>query len=180
MIPIEYFWVILIFTFGIIGSVRGVAKELGTAAVLALTLFALWFGWDQAGDFVVGLVQRGPFSDLTKAEIEALYYAVAISIVAFIAYEGIVLRFPIKLKGILSNVFGFIVGLLNGYLVVGTTWDVLAHAKYFWPHVKVVSAPFSDFHNTVIQYLPVTLMNDFSPWPMLLLGMLLLLAVIFK
>jgi hypothetical protein len=179
MIPIEYFWLTLWFTFGIIGAVRGVAKELGTAAVLALTLFALWFGWDQAGDFVVGLVQSSPFGALTQEEIEALYYTVAILIVAFIAYEGIVLRFPLKLKGILNNMFGFIVGLLNGYLVTGTIWDVTAHANYFSPQIQIVSSPFSDFHNTIIQYLPVTVMNEFSPWPMLLLGMLLLLAVVF-
>jgi hypothetical protein len=180
MIPIEYFWMTLIFTFGIIGAVRGVAKELGTGAVLALTLFALWFGWEQAGDLVVQLVQRGPFEGFTAAQVEALYYTGAILLVAFIAYEGIVLRFPIALKGILNNIFGYLIGLLNGYLVVGTVWGVSAHAKYYWPHIKIVSGPFSDFHNTVIQYLPVTLMNDFSPFPMLILGMLLLLAIIFK
>ena len=43
MIPIEYFWATLWLTFGVIGSIRGVAKELGAGAVLALTLFALWF-----------------------------------------------------------------------------------------------------------------------------------------
>jgi hypothetical protein len=72
------------------------------------------------------------------------------------------------------------VGLLNGYLVVGTVWDVTAHANYFRPQITIVSNPFSDFHNTIIQYLPVTLMNEYSPWPMLLLGMLLLLAIIFR
>lgn len=180
MIPVEYFWGTLIFTFGIIGAVRGIAKELGTAAVVALTLFALWLGWDQAGDLIVNLVKRGPFSNLTKAEIAALYYSTAILIVAFLAYEGIVLKFPINLKGILSNIFGFILGLLNGYLVVGTVWDVMAHAAYFSPQVKIVSSPYSAAHNTIIQFLPVSIMNDFSPFPMLLLGMLLLLAIIFK
>ncbi len=180
MIPVEYFWITLILTFGVIGAVRGVAKELGTAAVLALTLFALWFGWDQAGGMIVDLVQNGPFESLAAAQIEALYYTTAILIVAFIAYEGIVLQFPLKLKGILSNMFGFIIGLLNGYLVAGTVWDTTAHAKYYWPTIKVVVPPFSELHNTIIQYLPVSLMNDFSPFLMLLLGMLLLLAIIFK
>ena len=180
MIPIEVFWGTLILTFGVIGAVRGVAKELGTAAVLALTLFALWFGWDRAGDLVVDLVQQGPFEQLTAAQIEALYYTWAVLIVAFLAYEGIVLRFPLKLKGLLNNIFGFMIGLLNGYLVAGTIWDVSAHGKYYWPTIKIVTAPFSDLHNSIIQYLPVTLMNEFSPFPMLLLGMLLLLAIVIK
>lgn len=180
MIPIEFFWGTLIFTFGIIGAVRGVSKELGTAAVMALTLFALWFGWEQAGDFIVGIAQIGPFATLTKPQIEAIYYTTAVLIVAFIAYEGIVLRFPIKLKGILNNIFGYLVGLLNGYLIVGTIWDVTAHAGYYWPTIKIVTAPFSQLHDTIIQFLPVSLMNDFNPFPMLLLGMLLLVAIIFK
>jgi hypothetical protein len=100
--------------------------------------------------------------------------------VAFIAYEGIVLIFPIKLKGIISNIFGFFAGLLNGYLIAGTIWNVLAQARYFWPKITIVTVPFSDLHNTIIQFLPVSLMQDFSPFPMLLLGMLLLLAIIIK
>ena len=180
MIPIEFFWGTLIFTFGVIGSVRGIAKELGTGAVLALTLFALWFGWDQAGDLLVDLVQRGPFKDLTTSQVEALYYSIAILIVTFIAYEGIVLKFPLKLKGLLNNIFGYIIGLLNGYLVVGTIWDTSAHAKYFWPTFKIVEPPFSGLHDSIIAFLPVSIMNDFSPFPMLILGMLLLLAIIFK
>jgi hypothetical protein len=44
----------------------------------------------------------------------------------------------------------------------------------------VVTPPFSSFHDTIIQYLPVTLMNDVSPLPFLVVGMLLLLAVVFK
>ena len=180
MIQIEYFWATLILLFAVIGAVRGLAKELGTAAILALTLFALWFGWSQAGRMIIDLVQRGPFSDLTVAEIKALYYIGAVVVVAFIAYEGIVLAFPIKLKGLLKNIFGFFAGLLNGYLVIGTVWNVVAQARYFWPKLEIVSAPFSDVHNTIIQFLPVSLMEEFSPFPMLLLGMLLLLAIIIK
>jgi hypothetical protein len=180
MIPIEFFWATLILLFGVIGAVRGLAKEMGTAAILALTLFALWFGWSRAGSMVVDLVQQGPFSDLLVAEIKALYYSGATVVVAFIAYEGIVLAFPITLKGFLKNIFGFFAGLLNGYLVIGTIWNVVAQARYFWPRIEIVNGPFSDVHNTIIQFLPVSLMEDFSPFPMLLLGMLLLLAIIVK
>jgi uncharacterized membrane protein required for colicin V production len=180
MITVELFWLILIFVFGIIGAVRGLGKELGTTAILCLSLFALWLGWDRAGDFIVSLVGKLPFREFTEAQTEALYYTTAIAFVAFISYEGVVLEFPVRLKGVLKNLFGFLGGLVNGYLVVGTVWDVVAHADYFLPQVHIVTPPFSSFHNTVIQYLPVTLLNDVSPLPFLVVGMLLLLAIVFK
>lgn len=180
MISVEAFWFTLILIFGIIGAARGLGKELGTAAVLCLSLFALWLGWDQAGDFIVSVVKKTPLKDLSVAEMEALYYTFAILFVGFISYEGVVLDFPVKLKGILKNMFGFVGGLLNGYLIAGTVWDVVANANYFLPEVRVVTPPFSSFHNTIIDYLPVTVMNEFSPLPFLIVGMLLLLAVVFK
>lgn len=180
MISVEYCWLILILIFSVIGAARGLGKELGTAAIVSLSLFALWLGWDQAGQMIVSLIQKGPLNDFRPEEIKALYYSITICFIAFISYEGITLLFPIKLKGILKNIFGFLGGLLNGYLIVGTIWDVTAQAGYFLPQIKLVQPPFSEFHNAVIQYLPVSLMEDFSPIPMLLLGMLLLLAIIFK
>jgi hypothetical protein len=180
MIAVEFFWLTLIFVFGVIGAVRGPAKELGSTAVLMLSLFALWVGWDQAGRLIVSLFNRGPLTELTVAQVKAIYYSCAILFVAFISYEGIVLQFPFKVKGLLKTAFGFFVGLFNGYLVIGTVWDVTAHANYFQPTLTVVCGPFSEFHNTVIEYLPVSLMENFSPLPMLIFGMLLLLAVIFK
>lgn len=177
MIPVEYFWLTLILVFGFIGAARGLGKELGTTAVIALSLFALFLGWSQAGKFIVSLVQRGPFKDLSAEEIKALYYSTSILFVAFLSYEGITLIFPIGLKGFLKNLFGFFGGLFNGYLIIGTVWDVVAHANYFDP---IVYPPFTKFHEVIIQFLPVTLMEEFSPLPMLGLGMLLLLAIIFK
>lgn len=180
MIPVEYFWLVLILIFGIIGAARGLGKELGVTAILCLSLFALWLGWDTAGKAIISLVNKTPFKNLTDDQIEALYYTGAILFVAFISYEGVVLEFPVKLKGLLKNIFGFVGGLINGYLIVGTIWDVVAHANYFQPQVSIVKAPFSSFHNAIIQWLPVSLMNEFSPYPFLILGMLLLLAIVFK
>jgi hypothetical protein len=180
MIPIEYFWLTIIFIFGIIGAIRGLHKELGVTAIVAISLFVMWFGWSMAESFITSLLQRGPFTDLTAAQVEALYYTFGVLFVAFISYEGIVLMFPAKLKGFLQNAFGFFGGLLNGYLIAGTIWDVMAHAKYFHPQLSIVTCPFSHFHDTVIQFLPVSLMTNFSPWPMFFLGFLLLLAIVFK
>jgi uncharacterized membrane protein required for colicin V production len=180
MIHIEFYWLTLVFIFAIIGAARGLGKEMGVTTIVALSLFALWLGWWRAGDLIVAGFQRGPLADLCALEVKAIYYSVAIVFIAFISYEGIVLAFPVKLKGFLKNVFGFFGGLLNGYLIVGTVWNVLADATYFYPKIAVVKPPFSNFHNSVIQFLPVSLMDNVSPIPMMVLGMLLLLAMVFK
>lgn len=180
MIPIELFWISLILLFGVIGAARGLQKEVGASAILAISLFALWLAWDKASRMIVSLLRRGPFSSFSTAEIAAIYFTIGIIFVAFISYEGVVLLFPVTFKGFLKNIFGFLGGLLNGYLIVGTIWDLLAHANYFHSHISVVDLPCSHFHNTIIQFLPLTLMVRFSPLPMLFLGLLLLLAIVFK
>ena len=56
MIPIEFLWLMLVVIFGIIGMVRGLWKELGVTTILALSLFALRFGWDKVGARIVAAV----------------------------------------------------------------------------------------------------------------------------
>ena len=181
MIPVEYFWIMLIVMFGFIGSARGLRRELGATTILLLSLFAAFVGEQQILSRVTGSLQSGALGGWPEGTIAAIYYSVIIIFVAIISYEGIVLTFPIKdLKGLGKGVFGFIGGLLNGYLVVGTIWNVVADADYFYPKLTLVSEPLSKFHNDVIAFLPVSLMTDFSPYIMLILGMILLLAIVLK
>lgn len=182
MIPVEYFWTVLILVFGIIGMVRGLWKELGVTTVLLLSLFVLKFGWEQIGSRIVGALP-GQFTQETTM---ALYYSVSILFVAFISYEGISLKFPIKeMKGISKAIFGLPGGLLNGYLIVGTIWDVVYQAGYLGLTVPqgttgqtvAITTYLTALHNTIAQYLPVTFMNEYV---MLVLGMILLLAIILR
>jgi hypothetical protein len=112
MIPVEYYWITLILLFGLIGSARGLNKELGTTAVVALSLFALYIGWSQAESLIISLAAKLPFQ-LTPEEIKAIYYSFSILFIAFLAYEGITLQFKASLKGFLKNMFGFSVGYLT-------------------------------------------------------------------
>jgi uncharacterized membrane protein required for colicin V production len=182
MIPVEYFWIVLVLVFGIVGMVRGLWKELGVTTVLLLSLFVLKFGWEQIGSKIVGALP-GQFTQETTM---ALYYTVSILFVAFISYEGITLKFPIKeMKGISKAIFGLPGGLLNGYLIVGTIWDVIYQASYFGFKVPqgttgqmvAITTYLTELHNTMVRYLPVTFMNEYV---MLVLGMILLLAIILR
>ncbi len=178
MIPVEYFWFALIFMLGIIGAVRGLSKELGVTTILTLSLFVLKFVWDRFQPTVTSLAAGSPLG-LSFERIRAIVFSVVILFVAFISYEGFVLTFPFKeQKGFLKGFFGFLGGLLNGYLVIGTIWDVVAHADYFSSKTAVVdSTSFSAVHQAIVNYLPATNVNMFI---LLAIGMILLVLIVIK
>lgn len=182
MIPIEFLWLMLVLIFGIIGMTRGLWKELGVTTILALSLFALRFGWDQVGTKIVS-VFPGSASVETVA---AAYFTVTLLFVTFIAYEGVSLAFPIKtMTGLGKALLGLPGGLLNGYLVVGTIWDVTARAKYHGISVPfgytgtevAISNSLTHLHSLLVHYLPNTFLNEFM---LLFLGIIFLLIIVLK
>ena len=182
MIPVEYLWLALIVVFGIAGMVRGLWKELGVTTIMLLSLFVLTFGWEQIGSKIVDAIP----GQTSAATIMALYYIIPVVFIAFIAYEGITLKFPMReMSGLLKGLLGFPGGLLNGYLIVGTIWDVINRADYFGLDVPLgstgatvaISDSLTSLNSALVQYLPVTFINEFV---MLLLGMILLVAIILK
>ncbi|MGQ9598681.1 MAG: hypothetical protein ACUVWZ_04630 [Anaerolineae bacterium] len=182
MIPVEYLWLMLIGVFGIVGMVRGLWKELGVTTVLLISLFVLIFGWEQIGSKILDLMP----GELPETTTMSLYYTILILFIGFVSYEGFTLKFPIKeMKGLLKGVLGLPGGLLNGYLIVGTIWDVTNRAKYYnWevPYgttgtLIAVSDSLTNLHHTLTSYLPTTFLNEFV---LLVLGMILLLIMLLK
>jgi hypothetical protein len=180
MIPVEYLWLTLIGFWGFVGSARGLAKELGSSAVLMLTLFTSYILWGMVISKVVGALQ-GKAGFLTPATIEAMYYSFIIIGVTFIAYQGVVLSFPMReTKGLVKVFLGYFGGLFNGYLIIGTLWNAAAQANYFQPNLHLVSGSLSNLHNAIVQWLPISLMDRTSPFIFLVGGMFLLLLIILK
>jgi uncharacterized membrane protein required for colicin V production len=180
MIPVEYFWGSLIALFAIIGMGRGMVKELGATTILLLSLFALYVGWGQLGGQITRVVQ-GQIAGMQAEWVEAWFFGISIIFVGYISYAGVVLRFPMKeFPGLLKLVFGSVMGLLNGYLVVGTIWNALSNANYFWPNLTIVQGGVSELHNTIARYLPLSLTDQTSPFIWLVPGMVLLLAKVLK
>jgi uncharacterized membrane protein required for colicin V production len=178
VIPVEYLWGILFAVLTVIGAARGLWRELGVTTIVLLSLFALKVAWDRIGENLLPLLQKVPLAENSTANAKAIYYIVTIIFVAWISYAGVTLKFPIRqMKGLAKAAFGLLGGFLNGYLIVGTIWDVVAQADYFRPEVTTVTGGLTDLHNNIVQYLPVTLMSEFV---LLGLGMILLLAIVLK
>jgi len=191
MIPIEILWMGLIALFGVIGMVRGLWKELGVTTILLLSLFALKMGQDLILDALSTRLPADAMANLPHGAIQAIYYITTMAFVTFIAYQGISLVFPIKQQtGVLKWLFGYLGGVVNGYLIVGTAWDVSSQAAYFGLKVPLGSTGqtirigdyLTGFHSSITQFLPLALLsaNDFIPYLFLALGMILLLAIILK
>jgi uncharacterized membrane protein required for colicin V production len=182
MIPVEYLWFTLFLVFGIIGMVRGLLKELGVTTVLLLSLFVLKFTWDLLGEQgTTALAGRAPADTVV-----VLYYSITILFVAYISYQGFTLSFPIReMRGVAKAVLGLPGGLLNGYLIVGTVWDVLAQTDYLGLEVPFgstgtmveISQNLTRLHNSVAQFLPITFIDQYL---MLVLGMILLVAILLR
>ena len=76
-------------------------------------------------------------------------------------------------------------GLLNGYLIVGTIWDVCNQADYFGLEAPLgntgatvaISDSLTNLNASLVQYLPPTFINEYV---MLLVGMILLVAIILR
>jgi hypothetical protein len=182
MTPVEYIWITLFIVLAFVGSARGLSRELGVSTIILLSLFALKFGWEQVGSRITGAVG----GNLAAETVMAGYYAIPLIFIAFISYEGFSLAFPVQaMRGVGKAIFGFFGGLLNGYLIVGSVWDVLAQAGYLGLQVPsgstdnmiAIAENLTDLHNTLVQYMPITFVDEFV---MLALGMILLLAIVLK
>jgi uncharacterized membrane protein required for colicin V production len=181
MIPVEILWLTLIAVFGIIGMARGLWKELGTSTILLLSLFTLHLVETLIVGTLSGVLTSRVSASLPEGTAVAIYYSVIMVFVAFISYQGVVLEFPVKKQGgPLKWTFGFLGGLVNGYLIAGTIWNVVADAAYFG--LGTIQDSLTTFHQRVVPYLPLSLMNasDFIPYVFLAVGMILLLAIVLK
>jgi hypothetical protein len=168
--PIEYLWIILTLMFVVIGVVRGFLKELGVTIVLIATLFGL----DRVIPLVEQLIKDGklpflfkPFTGDAAADqptnlLLMILFQGLVLLAAFIAYQGETLayegsspKFPVGM------LLGALVGGVNGYLITGTLWWILAHYQYPVSPTVVNTAGLTEFARAVVNngLLPMDLLG---------------------
>ncbi len=144
------FWMYVIL-FGIIGAMRGWAKELLVTFAVILALF-----------FITVLEVFVPFiRDILSFGNGAPLFWIRIGITAVLVLFGYQTPNIPKFSG--SNRFarerlqdvllGIFIGMVNGYFVMGSVWWFLNDAKYPFP--TVVSAPTGDLLTLVDKYMAV-------------------------
>jgi len=129
MISLNFAFWLLVILFGLIGMMRGWAKELLVAfsVVLALAFNSL-------------LMRYVPVIKVLPVNETPLFW-IRITIVitlVFFGYQTVSLsRFASKAnrEKLQDSLLGFVLGALNGFLIIGTIWFYMAEAAY----------PFSDY-----------------------------------
>ena len=146
--PIEAVFLAMFIIFGVIGVVRGYARELGVTTMLLIALFVTEIIDERFATQFYSLLGRLDVPATSQNEIKTLIFIVFLILLTFITYQGETLSFPGKGK---SNVYGLGAGLLNGYLFAGSLWYYLHKAG--WPLFRV-QAPFTDFYDLAVKLLP--------------------------
>jgi len=164
--PIEVLWGSLVVVFGLIGLVRGFLKEVGVTTVLAFLLFLLTFFAKQiaqALDMLVALVRISPPDSLEANLVRYGAYAGVIILVAFISYEGETLAFEGRpIAGPLGIIFNLIIGLWNGYLVVGSLWYYMHKLDYPISLFGLFQQPLSPLATVLVTLLPEALIPPYG------------------
>ncbi len=154
MVPLDSVLLGFIVVFGLMGALRGWHKEILVlfSIVVALSL-RLIFG--TYVPFVRDILNRPP--------LEQFYiYTGLLVFLAVAGYAGPVVSARLAGKGgrekLQDVLLGFILGAVNGYLIVGTIWYFLHQAGY---GVWNIQPPLAGSNAAVmVQYLPLMWLSD--------------------
>ncbi len=124
MISLTFFFWMLVLLFGLIGMMRGWAKELMVVFSLILTLA-----------FNVLLRRYMPvLSELPDDSVSLFWVrSIILIVLVFFGYQSVgIARFSAKAtrEKLQDSILGFMFGLINGYLIAGTLWFYLDQAAY--------------------------------------------------
>jgi uncharacterized membrane protein required for colicin V production len=133
MISLTFAFWLLVVLFGLIGMMRGWAKELlvSFSVVLSLAFNSLLMRY-------VPIIQA-----LSPAETPLFWIRITIvATLVFFGYQTVNLsRFSSKAnrEKLQDSLLGFVLGAMNGFLVIGTIWFYLAEANY--PFSQYITPP---------------------------------------
>jgi uncharacterized membrane protein required for colicin V production len=133
MISLNFAFWLLVVLFGLIGMMRGWAKELlvSFSLILALAFNSLLMRY-------VPVIKALP---ITETPLFWIRITIVITLV-FFGYQTVGLpRFAAKAnrEKLQDSLLGFVLGAINGFLVFGTVWFYMAEANY--PFSELITPP---------------------------------------
>jgi uncharacterized membrane protein required for colicin V production len=177
MLAIQTVFWMFVFLFGIVGVMRGWAKEIVATAGMVLALFAL----ETFGD----PIQRLLAAQQTGSQ-RFYIQTVLFLLFVFAAYQGPAL---VRLasrgsttarprEGVRDGILGLLVGMINGYLVAGTIWFYLHQQGYpFAANIMMPPAATSPA-SELVAWLPPAVLKPYLPPVMIVLFVFVLVAMV--
>ena len=156
MVSLNFVFWMYVVLFGIIGGMRGWAKEIlvSFSVILALTFTTL-------------LSNYVPFiRDVLEKDSKELYFwlcSIILFLLVFFGYQTPnIQRFAAKMnrEKLQDIILGAVIGALNGYLIAGTIWFYMYKAGYPFPNV--IAAPTGEIAKAaeaMLNYMPPRLLG---------------------
>lgn len=187
MIELAAFFWLMVVLFGVIGLMRGWVRELQVTSAVVLGMFII----EQISPWVwTVLVERTPADMLATDPLGTLrrlvmLKAAVLLILVFFGFQGPVIvdfasrgrsRAARPRDSLQEGFLGLLVGLLNGYLIIGALWWYVHTAQYpFDWIVSPLNFPESA-SATIISMLPLRYLS--SPWLEILVVVFFLLVIV--
>jgi uncharacterized membrane protein required for colicin V production len=137
MVSLNFMFWMFVFLFGIIGAMRGWAKELLVAfsMILALTFLRLL---ETFVPFIKNMIPEEQFEigGIVANPVDANVFwmrVIVVVVLVFFGYQTVALpRFATKAarEKLQDMLLGFVFGSVNGYLIVGTLWFFMYQSAY--------------------------------------------------
>ncbi len=188
------FW-LMVFLFSLSGSLRGWHRELIATSGIILALFAInqfgfqllnLFGWTTAG-----------LGEATAARRSFYLFAGTLIIITFFSYQGPTLSSAIGArlrieKSLGNKMLGFVIGAINGYLVIGGIWAFLEYfttgmaawiqyspgVPYPFPPEIITRPGVDQAAANIIANLPIPFLSPYLPYLMIVIFLFVLIAMI--
>jgi uncharacterized membrane protein required for colicin V production len=160
MVSIFFFFWLLVLLFAIIGAMRGWAKEILVSFSIFLALFLISLLENYVPFFRVLLQNTDQATAVSNAKYMFWVRTIIVCVLAFFGYQTPSLqRFVASEKfnreRLQDSLLGFVLGFVNGFLIVGTVWFYLHQANYPYPDwISAPSAQLSPAVERLVTYLP--------------------------
>jgi uncharacterized membrane protein required for colicin V production len=176
MVSLTFMFWMFVVLFGIIGAMRGWAKELLVAfsMILALAFMRLL---ESNVPFIKALIDA--------QSIDAIFWmrVIIVVVLVFFGYQTVALpRFASKAarEKLQDLLLGFIFGAFNGYLIVGTLWFYMHEAGYPFDNYIFApdpNTPMGQSAETLLPYLAPRLLGEPAIYFAVILAFIFVLVV---
>lgn len=152
MVTLNFFFFFLIILFGVIGAMRGWAKELLVTFSVILAVF------------IINVLERyipAVYQTITTASASQFWLrAMIVMLLVFFGYQTPNIQ---RLAGnkfvrekFQDSLLGFFLGAFNGYLIAGTLWFFMDQANYPFPYIMAPdpNTPHGEAALRILEWLP--------------------------